>query len=62
MKILWIEEYEQCGCSSEAHRKKDLLGYCALHGGSRRNIYKIPVGLFESELSAKTLRNGGKRK
>ena len=42
MKLLWIEEYYQCGCSSEASRKKDLLGYCAKHGTSRSGIYRIP--------------------
>ena len=42
-KWVWIEEYESCGCSEDARRKKDLLGYCALHGNSRKNIYKLPT-------------------
>ena len=43
MKYLWIEEYS-CGCSSEANLKRDLLGFCAIHGNDRRGIYKLPIG------------------
>lgn len=43
MKALWIEEYEKCGCSIEAERKQDLLGYCSIHGNNRKNIYKMIV-------------------
>ena len=36
----WFEEY-RCGCVSEdAPRKKDLLGYCSVHGEDRRALYK----------------------
>lgn len=38
----WMEQYQPCGCSSVAPRKKDLLGYCARHGGDRSVIYRIP--------------------
>lgn len=47
-RYLWIEEYKGCGCSSEAGRKKDLLGYCATHGSSRVNVYKLPLSRVES--------------
>lgn len=37
----WFEEYE-CGCVSEIVRlKRDLLGYCGQHGGSRRHVHRI---------------------
>ena len=42
-RYIWIEEYEGCDCSEEAGRKKDLFGYCSVHGGDRTNIYKVPV-------------------
>lgn len=35
----WWEEYH-CGCVSETtRRKKDLLGYCKIHGNDRRQIF-----------------------
>lgn len=39
----WIEDF-QCGCSHEVARKKDLVGYCGLHGDSRCGLYKIEKG------------------
>ena len=41
-RYLWIEQYQPCGCSTEASHKKDLLGYCAQHGGDRKVVYKVP--------------------
>ena len=35
----WIEDYKKCGCSSGAKRKKDLLGYCKIHGNDRNCLY-----------------------
>lgn len=36
----WFEEYA-CGCVSETvDRKRDLLGYCAIHGADQRHIYR----------------------
>ncbi len=35
----WVEEYG-CGCVSDSPTKKRLLGYCAKHGDSRRNLFK----------------------
>ena len=32
----WFEEY-RCGCSFMSRTKKELPGYCAKHGDSRRN-------------------------
>jgi hypothetical protein len=40
MKYIWIEEY-RCGCSSSSDTKRELLGYCKIHGESRRKIYKV---------------------
>ena len=40
-KRRWFEEY-RCGCVSEiVDRKKDLLGYCGLHGEDRRHIHPV---------------------
>lgn len=44
MPTLWIEEYEACGCSCDAWRKKDLPGYCGKHGNNRLGApYKVPM-------------------
>lgn len=32
----YLEEYDGCACCSVEFRKKDLLGYCKFHGGSRK--------------------------
>jgi len=40
MKIQWIEEYN-CGCSQVENRKKDLLGYCGIHGDERKRLHKL---------------------
>lgn len=37
----WLEEYP-CGCSSVQPRKKDLLGYCSVHGDSCTHVYRLP--------------------
>ena len=42
MKVQWIEEYN-CGCSQVENRKKDLLGYCGIHGDERKKVTKIVV-------------------
>lgn len=42
MRIQWIEEYN-CGCSQVEDRKKDLLGYCGIHGNERKRVTKMPV-------------------
>lgn len=35
----WWEDY-RCGCVSKVVKfKKDLVGYCARHGESRRNVW-----------------------
>jgi len=38
----YMEEYENCGCTFVAKRKKQLLGYCGEHGYDRNNIYRVP--------------------
>lgn len=39
--IGWFEEYS-CGCVSDiVKRKKDLIGYCGIHGNDRRRIYPV---------------------
>lgn len=36
----WFEEY-RCGCISPVVRsEKKLLGYCPVHGASRKNLYQ----------------------
>lgn len=38
--IGYFEEYA-CGCVSDTEkRRKDLLGYCAIHGDDRRRVFK----------------------
>ena len=42
----WFEEYEGCDCSSDiVFNKKELLGYCALHGGNRRHAFSVRPGM-----------------
>ena len=36
----WLEEYS-CGCTYVAKLKKELIGYCGLHGNNRIHIYKL---------------------
>ena len=49
--IGWWEEYA-CGCVSETvKRKRDLLGYCGIHGADRRHVHpelKKPVAKNDS--------------
>ena len=41
MKV-WFEEYRKCGCVSDTvARKKDLPGYCPIHGNDRSNVFHI---------------------
>ena len=35
----WMEEYANCGCSSDAPRRRELLGYCRYHGTQRKHVY-----------------------
>lgn len=36
---MWFEEYK-CGCLSDyVKNKRDLLGYCPVHGEDRRNVH-----------------------
>ncbi len=42
MKIQWLAEY-RCGCTEVQDRKKDLVGYCGVHGDGARRVMKIPV-------------------
>lgn len=37
----WLEEYG-CGCTLVTKYKKELIGYCGIHGQDRINIYKLP--------------------
>lgn len=44
LKWRWLEEYRVCSCSFLARIKKDLPGYCALHGTDRRRApIRIPA-------------------
>jgi len=44
-QVVWLETYHICGCSSEAPRKQDLLGYCQDHGGSRKELLRVKPGV-----------------
>lgn len=41
----WCEQYRGYGCSTVVPRKKDLVGYCAKHGGDRSLIIRVPSGM-----------------
>jgi hypothetical protein len=46
----WWEEYS-CGCvSKKVSSKKDLLGYCPIHGNDRRALYKDFVPADETNI------------
>ena len=38
---IWLEEYD-CGCSFTARTRRELLGYCEVHGSSRSRVHRIP--------------------
>jgi len=46
---MWIEGYN-CGCSSEARYKRDLLGYCAIHGDDRRELHNVRKGADPADI------------
>ncbi len=52
-KMIWIEGYN-CGCSSDAPLKRELLGYCKHHGNERRELYHVPDAPEQVEGSAHT--------
>ncbi len=54
MKYQWIAEYG-CGCSEVQHRKKDLIGYCSVHGDEPKRITKLPI-LKGTEMEAGQVR------
>ena len=41
----WLEEFKNCGCSNVVKRKKDVLGYCPVHGTDRVRLSKLPSGM-----------------
>lgn len=56
----WWEDYE-CGCVSKTvKRKKDLLGYCPVHGETRRQVWpdKFPSSFGESYEKHKEEKDG----
>ena len=41
----WFEEYS-CGCVSPVvRRKRDLPGWCGVHGNDRRHVHRIHPNL-----------------
>lgn len=42
----WFEEYK-CGCVSDFLPKRELLGYCPIHGADTRYIY--PESLTDND-------------
>ena len=41
-RFVYLEEYERCGCSFAARFKRDLIGYCSIHGTDRKRCTKLP--------------------
>ena len=41
-RYIYLEEYEKCGCSFASKLKRDLPGYCSIHGTDRRRCTKLP--------------------
>ncbi len=37
----WLEGYG-CGCTHVEKTKKDLPGYCVVHGDDRREVHHLP--------------------
>ena len=55
-KDKWFEEY-RCGCVSESVRtQRELLGYCAKHGASRRRIYPTFIDSHPNDCVGEQLR------
>lgn len=48
-RYVYLEEYEKCGCSFAAKFKRDLPGYCSIHGTDRKRCTKLqdPKNIFE---------------
>jgi hypothetical protein len=47
LEKLYIAEYK-CGCTEDSKKKKDLLNYCAIHGGDLKTpIYSRVVDTRE---------------
>lgn len=46
-RYVYLEEYEKCGCSFAARLKKELPGYCSIHGTDRKRCTKLPDPDFE---------------
>ena len=48
-RILWLAHY-RCGCIEEARRKKDLVGYCGIHGECLLEpLVRLPEGATVAE-------------
>lgn len=58
---MWIEQYQPCGCISEAETKKELLGYCARHGGDAKTRYHMPKSMIPKPVRLQYSRKRGAR-
>ncbi len=41
-RYVYLEEYKKCGCSFATRLKRDLPGYCPIHGTDRKRCTKLP--------------------
>jgi hypothetical protein len=48
MNKAYIEEYD-CGCSSVERYRKNLLGYCKVHGQDARHVHVL-FGIDDDKL------------
>lgn len=44
----WFAQY-QCGCSTDAPRRKDILEYCGTHGSNRTELFKNYIAVKVSK-------------
>lgn len=50
---VWLGHY-RCGCTEEAARKKDLVGYCGVHGdGLLEPLIRLPDSRDRSEIEGR---------
>lgn len=42
MTVAWLETYHGCSCQQAALKKRELVGYCGVHGGDREECLKLP--------------------
>lgn len=46
----WLEEYHGCNCTFVAKTKREMIGYCGVHGGDRRGRAIAIPAMTEADL------------